>query len=239
VVMMGASGYWGVHALSGMTLTMLQTDAQMSESAGRARANVLGLRRFEKDAFLNIGKKDKEQEYLTKWNEQYDHLSARIGELEKANILPKDKEIVNAMKKDAVGYHSGFNKVFRMIQEDKIKTPQEANAAINDVKEVIHRLEQAAKDLAEEGNKRMDASEGLVMAATNRTTWIMTILAMVSVVLGTGLGFGLSESITKLLLKVIGGLTEASEQVSSASGEVSSASQSLAEGASQQAASVE
>ncbi len=64
-------------------------------------------------------------------------------------------------------------------------------------------------------------------------------LIVIGVVVSLFLGIFLSLSITRSLNRVIGGLSEASEQVSSAASQVSSASQSLAAGASQQAASVE
>ena len=45
----GLSGYWGVNSISNMTVNMLQGDSTVAEHSARARANVLGLRRFEKD----------------------------------------------------------------------------------------------------------------------------------------------------------------------------------------------
>jgi methyl-accepting chemotaxis protein len=68
---------------------------------------------------------------------------------------------------------------------------------------------------------------------------VFGILIILGVIVSLSLGIFLSLSITRALNRVISGLTEASEQVSSAAGGVSAASQSLAEGASEQAASVE
>jgi methyl-accepting chemotaxis protein len=129
--------------------------------------------------------------------------------------------------------------IVNMIQEGKIETPQEANAAINEVKDEIHRLERASKDFADEGNKRMEASEGSAKATSSRTALGMTILAAVSVILGTGIAVLITKRITRPLNKAIAGLSDGAEQVASASSQVSSASQSLAEGASEQAARLE
>jgi len=48
----------------------------------RARANIVGLRRFEKDYFLNIGVKAKEADYLNEWNREREHLIERLADLE-------------------------------------------------------------------------------------------------------------------------------------------------------------
>ncbi len=122
-IIIGASGYWGLHSLSTITINMLRTDAQISENAARARANVLGLRRYEKDLFLNLGKKDKEEEYMKKWKEQYEHLTGRIAKLDKVATLQKDKDIVKAMNTDAAAYNAGMEKVWNMVKESTFKTP--------------------------------------------------------------------------------------------------------------------
>ena len=63
VIAVAILGYWGVHSVSELALKefkdMLQTDAAVAEHSARARANVLGLRRFEKDIFLNLEAKEK------------------------------------------------------------------------------------------------------------------------------------------------------------------------------------
>jgi methyl-accepting chemotaxis protein len=69
------------------------------------------------------------------------------------------------------------------------------------------------------------------------TNILLTLLAVI--VLGGIISFLLSKSISKLLTRTIGGLTEASDQIASGSGQVAASSQSLAEGASEQAASIE
>src|SRR5215216_3398699 len=65
-----AVGYWGASSLSQTTMQILQGDAKVSENGAQVRANTLGLRRYEKDLFLNIGSKEKEAEYLKEWAEE-------------------------------------------------------------------------------------------------------------------------------------------------------------------------
>ncbi len=139
---------------------MLRGDATVSEHAARARANVLGVRRFEKDLFINIASAEKQAEYLAKWKEQVQNVEKRADDALKAATLQKDKEMLKAIKENSALYTAGFMKVVGNIQAGKIKTTQEANAAIGDVKDESHKMENLAKDLADATNKRMDEREG-------------------------------------------------------------------------------
>lgn len=74
-------------------------------------------------------------------------------------------------------------------------------------------------------------------AAFQKTLSLAAMLA--GVILALGLGILITRSITKPINRIISGLSEGSEQVASASAQVSASSQSLAQGASEQAASLE
>jgi methyl-accepting chemotaxis protein len=70
-------------------------------------------------------------------------------------------------------------------------------------------------------------------------TWALAIAGIVLAGLGAVAGLLVSLGITRPVARMIAGLTEGSEQVSSSSGEVAEAGQSLAQGASEQAAAIE
>ncbi len=236
---LAVSGYWGVNSIAATTLKFLAGDAKIAEHGARARANVNALRRFEKDVFLNIESQQQVTKYHGQWKEQYEHLKSRISDLEKVATLPQDKDIIRAMKDEIAVYESGFNKTCNAIMEGKIKSPSEANAAMEGVKTAIHNLEKGAKNLAEEGNKRMAGSESLVQSVKSSTMWIVIVFSSISVAFGIGISTLITRSITRPLGKIISGLSAGAEQVASASGQVASAGQSLAEGASEQAAGLE
>ena len=193
------TGYWGVNSLSNAEITMLRGDSAVAEHSARARANVLGLRRFEKDLYLNIGTREKEDEYLAKWKEQHEHLVSRLKDAEAAATLQKDKEMLSSMKTELGNYETGFNKVLALMNAGTIKTPQQANAAINEYKDQIHKMEAAAQELADEANKRMDAQETDVKDRTSHTNAIMFSLSFAALLLSVVITMLISRSITKPL----------------------------------------
>ncbi len=194
----GLSGYWGIGTISDGTIKMLQGDGTISENAARARANVLGLRRYEKDIYLNIDDREKVENYYKKWQEQLEHLTARLKDAEKAAVLTvqQDRDVLQSITKETSNYTAGFQKVYAMIKEGKIKTPQEANAAIGEYKDEAHKMEQASKDLATATNERMDKQEEVVKQHTHRTFVIMLVLAAIATAAGIGLTILTTRNIT-------------------------------------------
>ncbi len=242
LIVIGFSGYWGGYSISKNAISefkgMMNTDAAIALHSARAQSNVLGLRRFEKDIFLNIDAKEKVQEYLKKWNEQYELLLAQLNNLEKAAISQQDKEVVKSMKNDAAIYATAANKIFDSIQADKIKTPQECNAAISEYKSVIRKLEDAARGFSDEGKKRMNTIENNIKNMAQQITFVMLALVIFSLVLGIMISIFLTKNITKPIKRAIYGLSDGADQVAAAASQVSSSSQNLAEGTTEQASSL-
>ncbi len=202
VLVTGGTAYWGLHTISVKVTGMLNVDGNLAEHAARARANVNAMRRYEKDIYINIESAEKVADYRKKWDAELDHLKKRVDDLDKIPLLNQDKEMVRAMQTELATYEAGFVKVFALIGEKQIKTAQEANAAINEYKDPIHRLEKAARDLAEEGNRRMEAMEAAVRGVIGKTTLFMGAVVLAVFLLTLTFGLVISRSITRPLLKL-------------------------------------
>ncbi len=199
LIALGVSGYWGTHSVSGTTIHMLHGDAAIAENAGRARSNVLGLRRGEKDVFININSPEKVEKYLKDWDEQHARLIDRLNDLDKVVEVQKEKDVVKSLRSDLSVYDAGFKKVYTMIKEGKIKTTQDANTAIGEYKDAIHRLENDVDEISSGANKRMEGQEQVINAVTSSVTNITIILLLVSVAMSIGIIIFTTRSITQPL----------------------------------------
>jgi methyl-accepting chemotaxis protein len=166
-------GYWGVSSGSERTQEMLAREARLQEHFSRARANVVGLRRFEKDLYINIASPEVRQGYLAKWKEQHQHLQARLHDLD--SVAEGDvKSALASMRRELDEYDGGFQKVLAQIDSGRIQTPQGANDAIASVKDEMHRLEQLSKDLSDRAEEAMQVVGPALHAASLRVaTWIL------------------------------------------------------------------
>jgi methyl-accepting chemotaxis protein len=232
-------GIWSVKKITGTTVKAVNTSFEMSENASRARANTLGLRRYEKDMLLNYETPEKVKSYHEDWKKEHASVLARIADMEKAIVDQKEKDRINEMKKDLQVYESGMSTLYDLIKDGKVKSVKEGNDALEKAKDPVRRVEKAAKDMASEASEKMIAVQKEVVADAGNSTTIMIIISLVTILLGIGISIIIIRSITGPLNRVIAGLTDGADQVASAAGQVSSSSQSLAEGTAEQAASLE
>jgi methyl-accepting chemotaxis protein len=191
-----AAGYWGLETVAGLAREILSVRSPLVEHSQRARANTLGLRRFEKDYFLNIGSAEKQAAYLVKWKDQKKSLGDQLDELQKLIQTDADRDSIRSMQKDADRYEEGFGKVVAAIQDGYVKTPQEANGAIGVYKDDIRRLEEMADRFALKHSKAMEAVEPLLTASVQRTLSIMLTVFFAALVLTSCAGVFITRGIT-------------------------------------------
>jgi methyl-accepting chemotaxis protein len=83
------------------------------------------------------------------------------------------------------------------------------------------------------------ADENEILAAANRLTWVSIIISIAVLLLAGLVIFFVARSVVNPVNRIVHGMNEGASQVASASGEVSSAGQVLAQLATEQAASLE
>jgi len=116
-------------------------DAKLSDSAQRMRANINMLRRYEKDAFINIADPAKVDGYVKKWGEVSEHVKTRMDTLQKLEKDTKNLEVLAGIVKAHKEYEAGFAKVVAQIKAGAITTTQDANKAIEEYKGATHLAE--------------------------------------------------------------------------------------------------
>ncbi|HET7294660.1 MAG TPA: methyl-accepting chemotaxis protein [Vicinamibacteria bacterium] len=204
MLLVAAAGYWGTREAADLALQYVKIESPLVEHAQRARANTLGLRRFEKDVFLNVTSAEKVAEYVEKWKEQRSKLAERLDTLESLESDPAGREAIAAMKKDAATYEAGFEKVLGLVRGRRIRTAEAGNKAIGEYKDEIRRLEVSADEYAATQSEHM-AAQAQVVEQRARLA-ILTTLAVVAVAIALGivLSVQIARGITVPLLKAVG-----------------------------------
>lgn len=222
----------------------LNEDAPLLLSTKNLVSEMLVLRRYEKDFFLNIGTPEKQAGYLAKHAEGVVANLALIDKMKAIvavdeGLTDKDRQGVAKLTESLTDYNAGFLQVARQVQEDSSLTPQQANKMIAPVKQNIHDFETNLDALETtfitmyKGN----STAAISLAKSAKLTLALLAAAGFAFILASGL------LINRRILQMVGGvtknLTDSAVQLNHASAQIASSSQVLAEGASEQAASLE
>jgi len=142
------AGYWGMESVTHETVSMLRGDSKVSQLADEAKIKTLELRRYEKDTLLNMDNKPVMQNYQEKWKSQLSELRSIVSDLDARVASDGSKQLVLAMERELAAYERGVEAVVAGINDGTIKTPQQGNAKVTEVKDEIHRMEAAAAPIA-------------------------------------------------------------------------------------------
>ena len=194
-----ATSYSGLAAYG----DLLEGDISISQHAERARANLIGMRRYEKDMFLNVTDRARENDYEAKWKEQHDHLLARLADLDRAVVGVDDREVVAQMRTLLGHYERGFAQVASRMHAGELQTPQACNAEIGVVKDDAHRLEAIAADLALQHFKAAEVSAQRVGAQATRARSTMLTLAVIATLVSLYVAVFFTRSVTRPMDEVV------------------------------------
>jgi methyl-accepting chemotaxis protein len=186
----------------------LHVDAQMSEAADRARIHALGLRRFEKDYFLNIGSEEEQKGYLVKWQGEDSALREQIDRLLRG-AAPEEHDEIASIQQDRATYVEGFQHVVAAIAAGQIASPQAANAGMARVKDEIRHMDVVTKALADGKEARMRQLGAEVEAKSVQALSRIAGAILLASLVALGLGLRLAQEIIRPLATV----TELAQQI--------------------------
>ncbi len=162
-------------------------------------------------------------------------IDKEIAEMEEFDATFKDPERRNALKAaitESNGLLQGLAKVSEGIARSRVVYEKEMRTVAADFST---RIEEVNKGLA----ARRGEVETSSTAAQRRNETLVLGLSLVGVVFGVVAGYFIVRSVTRPIAHVAGLLREGSDRTAAASRQVSSASQAMADGSCQQAASLE
>jgi methyl-accepting chemotaxis protein len=223
IVLIASLGYWGVSQMQDELVLLATKEAKLVENAQRSRANVLGLRRYEKDIFINIDNSEKVSEYRKKFDEQLERSNKRFDEIEKLLSGLDDKDVatkgaatIKAIRAELARYVAGFNKTYDRINNGELKTTVEANAALSEYKTSIHNLEKQVQEFADTFDTLME--QGIKESVILEKRVISTLIGLS--LLALALAAVLSAFITASIKKPIASLTRCITDIAQGAGDL-------------------
>ena len=167
---------------------------------------------------------EKDQKYAAQVAAQVKVITELCDTLVAQMKQKRNRDQVNGAKSAVLAYYGSFQawNALEKKQEQEYKT-----------------LVGAARFVGAECEKLRELQKGKMSSTTVSSNAMMIAGAIAAIILGTILALVITRGITKPISRVISGLSASIEQTDSAAGQISSASQSAAQGASEQAATIQ
>ena len=165
---------------------------------------------------------------------KFDETLARSERL--TSGLPQQEEKIKEIRAlYGQAREAGFQWVDATLKEQWNVEPQRARA-FNSIRD---KLESTIIELKMDGVDRFSLSLGYISALSSKVTFRTSLVCVAGLILAIFLSMFLSRRVATPIYRIIEGLRDIAEQVSTASGQISNVSQQVANGASLQASSIE
>src|SRR5579864_1831309 len=196
LLVVALAGYWGMESVTRETITMLRGDVKLAELADKAKVHTLELRRGEKDTFLNIADKSKMTSYEQTWRKELSTTHTTVAALQDLATASEEKQLIASMESDLNLYEKGYDSVVAGIVAGKIQTPAEANTAIIEFKDEVHRMEASATELSKKHREVMAGKEQVISGFAKRTAYAMLATVLVTFLVASLVTYFVSRGIT-------------------------------------------
>ncbi|SHO53917.1 methyl-accepting chemotaxis protein [Desulfopila aestuarii] len=204
----GGMGFWSITGSINSVKDVVRNDLHLLETSEELEILALTLRRYEKDMFLNIGKPEKQQEYLQKFKNVSEKtiktLDAAIAIATAEGHMPQEtKAAIRKAEKAYQQYVSGFLLVATKVLAGEYLTPQDANDKMNSNKENIYLFEEGISLLATEARKLIDGATDDLIVAGEKTIVGIGIIILLGVITSIIIGATLSWMISKPVAEAV------------------------------------
>ncbi|MBS0374632.1 MAG: hypothetical protein JSR73_08605 [Proteobacteria bacterium] len=163
VVVTTATGYWGLSRLDAVARGLQRGDAALAVAAEDLREDVLELRRYEKDVFLNVGEQDLVRQYRAKWDAAFLRLRYDLGRAHSAtgdSQEPKLEQVTRWIGE----YREAFGQIYEAISNGSIRSTEEANEQMGRFKGSVRSAELTLAETGDEARARAPALDPAVLA---------------------------------------------------------------------------
>lgn len=179
LIAVGISGVYHMRSSATMVKQLLATDLVYGVGMTDFTEDILLLRRYEKDLFMNLHKPEKVKEYKEKWDKTLSNSKNTLSDLAKV-ASNEQKNDLQGLSSGIDAYASAFNEVATQVAAGKFTTTQEANEAFDKNKALIRKLAEDSDEHAEAAIQAVNAIAEKVKAneeSTLRSTLILMVLA--------------------------------------------------------------
>jgi methyl-accepting chemotaxis protein len=208
IALVGGIGFIRISSNLSQVEEIVGNDVSLMKNAKELKIFALEHRRYEKDFFLNIGKKEKQDGYLKKYNDVslkmlavMERVLVRINA--DANMSGDVKKAVADAKVSYLIYKSSFLDLTETVFADGTMTPQQANSLMVPFKTNIYQFENGIDVLLEASLNMVDQQTDRLFRAGKSSRNLIAVILMLGVALSIILGIFMTILIVRPIQKAV------------------------------------
>lgn len=208
VTIVGGLGFFQISDNIKNTENMIQQNIEFLKGSEELKIFALQHRRYEKDFFLNIGKREKQDGYIAKFKtvsaKTEDLISQLVSTTTNSVVIGTEvKEAANLAQQSYSKYKEGFLNLTKTVLSDDKITPQKANALMKPLKNHIYAFESNVDVVLKASIELIKAEAETVMKKGARSRTIIGVLLAVGVIGSLFLGILITLMITKPIKEAV------------------------------------
>ena len=153
VIFSGAVEYWGMTRLDLAARSAHRGDTALANAAEDMREDVLELRRYEKDVFMNIGSGELERQYREKWDRAFAGFRYDLERARRTDPTQQDPRLQLVTERIAA-YRAAFTRIFDEMSNGTIQSTQQANEQMSPFKVSVRDAETLLADISDQARDR-------------------------------------------------------------------------------------
>lgn len=169
-------------------------ELRLAQLATELRVDVLQLRRFEKDVFINIETPGKVQDYRDKWARSLRDAQQTRSEAF-AIASTETRAPLGQLENELQAYAAGFRNTLAQIQSGGLKTTAEANAAMGKYKQSVHQVDELVLQIVAGANEEAGKVDAVMKGQSDSVMTTLIGLTVVSLLFAAGLSIAITRSI--------------------------------------------
>lgn len=184
------------------TKHFLEKDTFYLKYANNAEINVLLLRRYEKDIFLNVDNRAQYTKYHQKWIDTSKELFKTLNILyDRSKELnnPKYEILFLTQIQEYVHYKNGFENIYNQILTGKLKTPEACNQAMIDYKSSIHQLGGTANAIVNASAVNIDEAKNKLYSHLKLVLFLNAVILVFIIMLLIFIAHIIKNSVDKFI----------------------------------------
>ncbi len=188
IMIVGGIGIWSITNANDAVNKVKIIDMSLLLKSEQLQIMALTHRRYEKDFFLNIGKPEKQQDYLKKFREVSEKTNAALDQVvtetnKNSDISADLKTAIQGSRDSYRQYSSGFLSLSQKILADQKITPQEANKLMMPLKDHVYKFENGVEKLGAYTEKGIEGITTDLVVQGQRSRTVITLFLVGGVII--------------------------------------------------------